>query len=355
MKKNWFIVISVIFIAVFVASCKKEPLPNLPEENDPYYSVKGYIDGEFIDLNVGQEGILISQGVSLNNGIKTYFGQIVSPSEDLLMKIEFTVPERPVTAQGLDPFTSQQIQFLVHETGCKSLGFGSNIQQSNFVYVQNDQGNFEQLSELSFKEYGKHDVTFKFTNVSPNHYVIPVNYGYNHQQMNPDFTVYGSADTTFFAAFDQDGEHSWYIDDNLVSNEAIYSDFLSIGIHKVEHQKVDEYGNIATKTTLVRITDFVFDWKMDINNCQGSNNNNYNYGKVIVTVNTNGHEYKSYRAVENLDNSFIVNNVEFVGSSPNNPDWAVFDFEFESVLINQNSSDSLSLTGMSGTFNIGLQ
>ncbi|MEX1001518.1 MAG: hypothetical protein WDZ35_05330 [Crocinitomicaceae bacterium] len=348
-------ILILLIMGLLVAACKKEPLPDLPEENEPYYSVKGYIDGEFINLNVGQEGNFMSKGVTENNGIKSYYGQVVSPSNDLIIKIEFTVPEKSYTAQGVDPFKQNSIDFLVHEPGCKMFDFGSNILQSNYVYIQDENGSFQQTNEVNFSEYGKQNITMKLANLSQETYDIPIYYGFKNEQLNAGFSAYASADTTFFVAYDQDLKHQWFLDGDLISEEAEFKKIIGIGVHKIEHVITDNYGNQANEVSLLRITDFVLDWKMNILDCQGTTAPPNNYGRVIVTAIIDGQEYKSDRVTKNKEHNFTVSNVSFVGNSTSNPDWAVFDFDFESVLSNQNDSDSLSLTLMSGTFNIGLK
>ena len=146
MKKLLYILV----LSAAVVSCKKEPLPVLPDDTAPYYSISGYIDSEFINMNVGQEGILISQGVDMTNGVETYFGQIVSPSQDLLIKVEVTRPEVPFTPNGLAALNEGGISYLVHEQGCLSASFGSNTLQPNYLLIKNSSGVFEPVTEVEF-------------------------------------------------------------------------------------------------------------------------------------------------------------------------------------------------------------
>ena len=61
----------------------------------------------------------------------------------------------------------------------------------------------------------------------------------------------------------------------------------------------DEHGNQSSHITLMRITDYVLDWKMDIGVCGGSNVNNY--GKVIVSVSKDGGLYTSDKLFEDAN------------------------------------------------------
>ncbi|MEZ4922665.1 MAG: hypothetical protein R2780_05775 [Crocinitomicaceae bacterium] len=350
--KNWLLLILVVVLAV---SCKKEPLPELPDGNYPYYSVKGYVDGEYTEMKVGQEGIHISQGTSELNGMTTYYGQIISPSEDLMIRIEFIRPEVNVTSQGYSAFNLSNIGLLVHEQGCYSAHFGSNLQQLNFVQVQNDQGVFSPLSEISFDEYGVYNLALKFTDLGNSTFNIPVKYGFVNSMINAGFSVSSNGDSTYFSANDPELAHEWIIDFNLQSEEANFGLPLSNGIHQVVHYTEDEYGNIATYTTLVRITNNNLDWKLSLDNCVGSGSMSSQFGKIIVTASKAGTTYRSDHTVENLSNSFSISGVEYIGNSSLMPDRAVFDFHFKALLVNQSNTDSLSLNAMSGTFNVGLK
>lgn len=349
--RKWSLILALVAV---VTSCKKEPLPDLPEANTPYYSVSGYVDGEFVDMNVGQEGIHISQGVSEMNGIPTFYGQIISPNENLRLRIEFTRPEIVVSSAGVSAFDLSNLGYLVHQPGCKTFSFGSNILQGNFVQVAVESGIFNQQNEISFDEYGKHEVSFKFTDIGQNSFTIPIKYGFENTMLNTGFTTSPNQDTTVFSANDIELNHEWYIDGTWVSSEAEFGMPLSIGIHKVEHKVKDTHENEASHTTLIRITDFVLDWQLGLNPCSGTSNSGSKYGKVIVTLWKDGVEYSSVHLNDNLSNNFSVSNIEYFGVQ-SMPSRAAFEFSFGTTLMNEDSGDSLSLSGMSGNFNIGLQ
>ncbi|MEO9534094.1 MAG: hypothetical protein ABJG68_03780 [Crocinitomicaceae bacterium] len=341
-----------VMMVLVLAACKKEPLPDLPEDTPPYYSIQGSIDGEAIDLNVGQEGIEIAQGTSMINGIPSYFGQIVSPAEELIIKFEFVRPELMLDATGVCAFDYSKLGFMVHEPGCRSFSFGNNQYQSNYLLIKDENGNFVPTDEVQMNEFGQYSAIMKFTDVGQNSFTVPVRYGFADFQLNPAFTLSPDNDMVHFEPVEDDGAHQWYVNDDLISSEESFSSTFPIGVHKVEHVIQDEYGNESRHLTLMRITDYVLDWKMDINVCGGSNTNNY--GKVIVSVSKNGTLYTSDKYLDNLSQNFSVSNVEYIGSSDFNPERAVFDFFFNATLLNASQTDSLSLEDMTGTFNVGL-
>lgn len=344
----------ILALALLVVSCKKEPLPVLPEETSPYYSIKGNMDNEWINLNVGQEGILISQGVTYKNGVENYYGQIVSPSQDIQVRVEVTRPEAPITPNGLVAIQEGGLPFLVHEPGCLSPDFDGNLIQPSFLLIKNELGNFVPATEIEFQEYGIYDVTMKFTDVGQNDFTIPVQYGYKPMVLTAEFSTFPWGDSVIFKAINPDGYHEWYIDGSLINTAVEFNYQLPMGIHKVEHKIRDNNNNQASFTTLVRITDYVFDWHLDLYGCTQPVTAS-NFGKVTVSVITNGKEYSSDRSVANLQNYFNVSNVKYVGNASGAPSRAVFDIAFDATLVDETGTESLSLTGMTGTFNIGLQ
>lgn len=344
----------IALMSLVMVACNKKPLPDLPEDNAPYYSISGLMDEDSVNLFVGQEGITFAQGPTVVNGIPGYFGQISSPAENLTFKMIFTKPERPVGAQGpqvIDQFT---LGYLVHEPGCRNFSFSPYLGQANYLLIKDENGNFVPAESVNFQEYGMYPIVMKFTDVGQNSFTVPVNYGFEQNQLNPKFIVYGSTDTVSFAATNQDGSHQWLIDGSMMSTNASFtSGSLADGIHEVEHIITDEYGNQASFQTLIRITDYVLDWQMHIGACGDVNPSNY--GKVIVSVEKDGEEFSTEFVDDNLDNVFSASNVEYVSTdNSGNPTRAVFDFFFDAELKNATQTESLSLGSMTGTFNIGL-
>ena len=349
MKKLLFF----ISIIALLSSCKKEPLPELPPDTTPYYSISGILNGDSLSLNVGQEGIEIAQGTSMYNGVESYFGLISSASQDIEIKFEFTRPQKPLTAMGQSVFDYTALGFLVDQDGCVDLGFGSNQMQQNYLEIKYEQSDFEPGTTINFKEYGKHDVKLRFSNYSQQVFIIPVKYGFKDNQLNAEFVAIPSADTITLGPYDQTGFHEWFVDGSLVSHTPVFSSTFDIGIHTVRHTICDEFGNKSSHTTLMRVSDYVLDWKMDLTCCSPTVVNNY--GKVIVQVTKAGEVYTSKTTTINNSNVFSASNLELVSKQQGQvPTWAVFDFYFDATLVNQTNTDSLSLDGMMGTFNIGL-
>lgn len=341
-------------ISLVLLACNKEPLPDLPEDNTPYYSISGLMGEDSVNLFVGQEGITFAQGQTQVNGIPAFFGQISSPAENLTFKMTLTRPERPVGAEGPQVIDQYTLGYLVHQAGCRDFTFSPVMDQGNYLLIKNEDESFVPAESINFQQFGMYPIVMKFTDVGQNSFTVPVNYGFEQNQLNPKFIVYNSPDTVSFAAINQDGSHQWLVDGSTVSNSALFSmSSLSDGIHEVQHLITDEYGNIASFESLIRVTDYLLDWQMQIGNCGDINPSNF--GKVIVTVDKDGEQFSSEFVTDNLDHVFSATNVAYVSTdNSGEPNRAVFDFFFDAELKNATQTESLSLNSMTGTFNVGL-
>lgn len=58
-----------LFIFFSLVGCKKEPLPQLPENNNPIYKVKGIIAGEEINFNAGIDGMYMETNFYYLNNV----------------------------------------------------------------------------------------------------------------------------------------------------------------------------------------------------------------------------------------------------------------------------------------------
>ena len=343
-------IVAFLFVCFSLASCKKECLPQLPEDTGSYYSIHGLMDGDSVDLNVGQDGVIMKQGVSSLNGVQTFYGQILSPSADLSIKIEFIRPEKTNTSIGHTAFDQNQLSFLIHESSCIDLGFGNNQDQLNYLLVKNSQGDFQPINQLVFDEFGIYDITMKFTDFSENTFTLPIKYGYDNLLLNSDFKFITANGLINLEPVITEGTHQWLIDGNLISNDETCSIEVGPGIYLVEHVLKDQDLNESSQSALVRMSNYSFDWVMNVDPCPYTNNSNY--GKVILTIESKGETYRSDKASVNLNNQFSVSNEAYF--IEDGIDRVVFDFVFDAFLINENHTDSLALESMKGTFNIGL-
>lgn len=345
----------IVFFAftLVLFACKKEELPTLPLENDPYYKVNGWVNDDSISWEVGVDNNILTYGVSHVNSVETYYGQITNGETGDAIRIEILRPEIYSDGTSLSAIKETELNFLVHEPGAMKINFGVNYNQLNYLLVKNSDGIFVPAAQISFEEYGVYDVTMKFTDYDDMlTFTTPVKYGFDHQLIDPGFNIYSQDDSACYMAKLSDGEHLWKIDGNEVSNKAIFWTTITDGIFVVEHEYKDEYGNKSIQKSLVRFEGNQFMWQMKFYYAPPALPSS-NYGKVMVSMLKDGVWYYSEKTTSNLDYKFHVSNIAtHLSFESNEKSKTAFDFKFTSVLYDSDHSDSLYLPHMTGRIGI---
>ncbi|MBK7128135.1 MAG: hypothetical protein IPM74_13100 [Crocinitomicaceae bacterium] len=350
--KNGFVLI--IFMVIFSA-CKKEPLPVLPDENEPYYSIRGDVNDDSINWIVGLDDATFTYGVGEMNGINTYYGQINAGTGDMAVKIEILEPEIFYNGSSVAAISSQTLNYLVHEPGAIKFNFGLNYSQFNYILIKNESGDFEYMTQVNFTEFGIHPLTMKFTDYSSSEsFNIPVCFGFEKEQISAEFTSSGQGDTLHTQPSNLEGTHAWYLNNELVSNEAQLVKPMQDGIYSLRHEYTDISGNQARYETLIRFLNGEHYWQMKYYYLIPEDPTSH-YGNVIVSMKKDGQWYSSEHCPLNLEQIFHTANISTYVNSDLQPESTKFDFSFESVLYNDNQTDSLHLDDMTGTISVGIK
>ncbi len=337
------------FVGVVVmTSCKKEQLPDLPDENGPYYHIAGLVDEDSINWKVGVDDTYLSYGQTSINGVESYYGQINSGATGDIIRIEIVRPEIYSNGTEISAFTGANLTYLVHEPGAVKFNFGMNYEQFNYVLVKNDLDLFESANQVAFDQFGSYNIAVKFSDYSLSEsFVVPIKFGFEDQLLHSGFTSHGEGDTLFLEPTTLQGQHSWYIDDVLVSSAATYSAQFDDGIYEVKHVFTDVNGNEGDYTTLVRFKNGNHHWQMKYFYVPPAEPTSH-YSNVIVSMKKNGVWYSSVESEINLGNKFAVSNISTEISMGQGTGKTAFDFIFRSLLFNQDQSDSLYLPEMTG-------
>lgn len=344
-----------MFAGVFLVSCKKDPLPELPEENDPYYCIRGLVNGDSINWIAGLDNVTYNYGTGNLNGIETYYGVINSGINDMAIKIEIVEPELIYDGATIASIEAGKLSYLVNQNGYIKFNFGMNYEQFNYVLVKNEQSDFTFQEQVLIEDYGVHNLTLKFTDFSNyESYVLPVRYGFEFIQLNPYFNSISEGSTLIVTPETQSGTHEWYLNGNLVSDSLVFVKELEDGIYQLRHKLKDENGNISEHTTLIRMKDGVYHWQLKYFYMPPAEPVSH-YGDVIISMRKNGVWYTSKNTSINCSNDFTVSNIETILDAQFQPVSTLFDFEFGAMLYNDDQSDSLYLPQMVGSLSVGLQ
>jgi hypothetical protein len=356
LKTKYIWVLAVIGI-ISMTGCKKEQLPELPEGNDPIYTMGGLVNGEEVNMSVGENSVVMRHGISSMNGVKAYFGEMESLTSEDNIRIEFVRPEKEFTGMNYTLFEEGELPFLTHKKGKVKFDFGGVGNELNNLRIADDNGNFANVSTHEIQQYGYKTLRLKFDQYqnSNEEFNIILKHGFSDELMNPNFQVQTQLDTVYLEPLVSDYNHEWYIDGVLVSREITYTDVLSDGIHQVTHIVRDDSGNESFKTVLIRQKWSKEFWQMDVNYTDEYEFDAYNYGQMVVSMQKDGEWYRSDISSENASNSFTVENVSFIANENGDRPLVAFNFTFDAVLVNESHTDSLILTGMNGQFLLGLE
>jgi len=349
-----FRVYAILLISLFIISCKKDPLPDLPDGNAPYYSIRGLVNNDSINWIVGLDGVTLQHGSSSMNGVQTFYGQMNATAQNMAVRIEILRPELVNDGSNYGAITSNNLAYLYHQPGFVKLKFGFNYSQINYVLVKNQFDEYVAMDQIPFEEFGIHHVKLKFTDYGPDIFTLPVKYGFENQKLSAKFFSSGNADTLIVWPETYPGSHKWYVNDILVSESEQFSIKLNDGIYYIKHKYLDELGNDAEFCTLIRMKDSAYYWQMGYVYPSFTPQVSC-YGTVMVAFMKDNVWYKSTKAVTNLSKPFQVSNIETTVNSNLEPLWTMFDFSFGATLYKENQTDSLYLPQMLGAISVGLK
>ena len=336
---------------VFLVGCKKDPLPVLPDSNEPFYQVRGLVNGDSINWVVGLDDATITHGISEMNGVQTFYGQI---KDEMALKIEILRPEIFFDGTSIEAIEGSQLVYLVHKPGSVKFNFGMNYSQLNYLLIKDEMNEFLVNDHIDFDEFGIYNVYLKFTDYGSESFIVPIKYGFEENELIACFNSSGDGNILHVHPITTEGTHQWILNGELVSEEAGFTKEMQNGIHTLTHKITDANFNEAEYTTLIRFVDGNFYWQLKyyyMPPAQASSN----YSKVMVSFMKDGVWYTSSNSSSNLENKFDVSNIETIVDSNFEPMWTMFDFAFKSVLYNETQSDSLYLPEMIGSINVALK
>lgn len=347
----------LVMVAVVMSSyaCKKQPLPNLPQGNSPIYTLSGLVGTDSINMRVGMETVTINHGFSEENGVSTYYGEMDYAAENEKFRIDIIRNEKTQGDGGVSVFKEGEIPFLVHQKGRFKFDFGGVGNQNNYLLLQDKNGNFVNTDELEINEFGIYEVRAKFSDLGNDVFDFEVKHGYEERELNSMYLAQGSDDTIVLESIFESNYHEWYIDGLLVGTDTRYEGGISDGVHRIRHRVIDGFGNESSSKSLVRFKGGKEFWDMKINYVTEPTFETYNFGRVIISMFKNGKWYTSTQAVSNQTKTFNVSDINFIPNEGGQHGLTAFRFNFNAVLYNQNASDSLVLSNLSGEFIVGTE
>ncbi|MFT5819018.1 MAG: hypothetical protein ACI8ZM_000240 [Crocinitomix sp.] len=349
--------IIMIFVGFVLTACNKTPIPVLPEGNDPIYTLKGQVDGEGIDYSVGLESVVMNRGVKNESGLISYYGEMESVTNNEKIRVEFIQLETPQAAGQIEVFNSLTVPFMVHEPTIVSFDFGGfGGGQGNFFSFEPEGGpEVKNNGGHELDEFGYLQFKGRFRDVGTQQYNFTIKNGFEDNELASTFGSFGGEDSIHLSSEVEYPYNEWYIDGLLVGTGLNYDGPISTGIHRINHRVMDINSNKSETDRLVRFNGGKQIWEMKILFSEEYPVETYNYGRVVVSMFKNGEWYSSDRAIGNKGSSASIENVELVTLEEGQLPLVAFDIDFNAVLLNETSSDSLVLSNMDGKFVVGLE
>lgn len=352
MKNSYLLSISLFTLLAF--SCKKDPLPILPEGNKPIYTLSGMVDEDSLDFKVGLETVVLNRGFEDVFGVLSYYGEIESVRDNEKIRIEILRQEAPLIGSSIEIFKSNQVPLFVHEKGTVVFDFGGVGNQRNNFQIQDAKGYYVNIRELSLSKFGIHTINAKLDDYGQTVFQFQVKHGYEDRQLFSGYHVQGSATQILLNATHPSSSHEWYINNQLVGTDSIYVGNVQDGVHEIIHRVFDAYGNVSSTSGLVRFKGGKDFWDMKVNYSPVDTFEPYNYGRMIISYYKNDRWYSSAFGLSNKGKNVNVAGVSLITDEATNEPLVAFDLTFDAQLFTEDFSDSLMLTGMTGKFLIGL-
>ncbi|NOQ71567.1 MAG: hypothetical protein GQ574_06180 [Crocinitomix sp.] len=349
--------IILIFVGFALTACNKTPIPELPEGNDPIYTLKGQIDGVEIDYSVGLESVVLNRGVKNESGLVSYYGEMESVTNNEKIRVEFIQLETPLAAGRTEVFNGLTVPFMVHEPTKISFDFGAfgGGQDGFFTFEPEGGPEVKNSGEHELDEFGYLHFKGRFRDVGLQQYNFTIKNGFENSELVSMFGSFGGEDSIHLNSEGEYPFNEWYIDGLLVGTDKNYDGPISTGIHRINHRVMDINSNQSETDRLVRFNGGKQIWEMKIVYKEEYPFETYNYGRVIVSMFKNGEWYSSDRAVGNKGSNAKIENVELVSLGQGELPLVAFDIDFDAMLLNDSMSDSLSLSNMGGKFVVGLE
>lgn len=320
-------IVLMLGIAVLFASCSKEKI-ELPESNDPVFTMNGVFADENFSLAAGDDGAYMYTNTNIVNGVNFFEGKLTNGSMSVEMGIfdgQLDKPAHDPSVMIADPsgntlFASVSNQPLVvlskdmlsnGNTSIESVKWYKNNELIGTDYAEIDEaGYYEVCAEVTFSDSS--------TVTLCNDMIV----GYNR---SANCTIeYDMSQNNQFNVISAGGAASinyveWFFDGNSLG--VVGTNFQYQGSYPGILEAVVHFNGGAIRTKRMYIhpgnTFKVID---DFTMFEEEQSNNYNQDfKLNLIIEKDGVEYSSMLA-DNTGSSITITGVEYYGKNANNKD-----------------------------------
>lgn len=241
-------------IILISSSCKKDKI-EIPESNDPVFTVSGHFDGEEFNIIAGDNGAYMNTMTQVENGVNVFSG-IIS-NENLSIEVGVFDGNLDVVSNGIPGSNIAPVFSSVSTTPIATLSKNAFQNASSINYIKwivdgIDKG----TNDVSIYEAGKYNICSEihFDDGSQKTLCNELLLGFNHNATcNIKTTLLGNGNVKIHTnnQSNQTSSVQWYLNDVLTSTSDTFQINLPSDLQKVTAKIHFQNGTVKTKSILV--------------------------------------------------------------------------------------------------------
>lgn len=313
--------LTIMLITVFVmSSCSKDKL-EIPEANDPVFTIEGELSGSPLNLIAGDDGAYMFTMTKIVNGVQLFSGAISNGTTSVEIGVFDGSLDKPNHVPEIElssivaNFAFNQSQPLAelskyifsNQSAISEIEWfanGAPIGSNSFATIS-EPGKYEVCAHITFV-----DLT---TDILCDELIV----GYTRSS---NFTLDWDASSGYLNAFIDPvagsagiNDVKWFVDGNFVSSNLNYQSSIASGNHDLSAEVTFSDGSKRRKNCLVNAFDQTKNTE-DFTAFELQNDSVIQDYNVVLKINHNGQEFLSSLA-NNSDASLTINNVTYYGKN----------------------------------------
>ncbi|MFT7343992.1 MAG: hypothetical protein ACI9XP_000569 [Lentimonas sp.] len=308
----------VALVFVFVSSCKKAKVEQLPKNNDPIFTIKGMLDGKKIDYTAGVDGFFMASEYEKRNRVDYYYGNL--NNDDISIKIGFFDDniQRINNSHNLKIGDTLRLSQKSNQTlSILSIDDFSNankiesidwyidgqIVSQNYLMMSTP-GLYQICGEFTFKDGSK------FTVCNDSYLAFNKDLAYQIRHFSPES---GTANLWLDGNIEETDLVQWYINDKLVGEGTSTS--FGVGNTQNQIKAVVTTANGAKRTKIIQVDGnnsgkYIEDFIIESNE-----NQDLHWDRTMgIEITRDGQCYSSFET-DNSKAFMVVEKIEFYGKN----------------------------------------
>lgn len=320
MRTAFKIVSIFVIVSYMVSSCSKDQL-EIPEENEPVFTVSGTFGDNPLSLTAGDNGAYMYTNTSIINGVNLYGGYISDGATtielgvfDGSIDIPNHIPE--IEIANLSPLFAQfQYQPMAE---LNKYAFSNQSYIAEIEWFAN--GQLIGINEADINEPGKYEICAHITYLDLtsdtlcNELILGYQRSGNFQINHSAASGYLNADISLIGGIGTPTEIKWYLDGAYLTNLNILQTSVGNGSHLLTAEVTFANGVKRVKNCLVNAVNQAKNIE-DFTVFELQNNGSYKQDyRLVLKITKDGQEYVSDHA-DNDNSTVEITDVSYFGKN----------------------------------------